>query len=63
MNLPSSGITSRRAAELLSCGVREAARRLRAMGYENRQGMWWPANAPHRSMDKWNSKATKGTGL
>jgi hypothetical protein len=61
--VPHSGLTTRRCAELLKCGVREASRQLRAFGYSNRNGRWFPADAPHGSKDSWNAKAEKGKGL
>ena len=60
ITVPYSGFSTRRCAEVLGVGVREAARQLRAFGYVNRGGTWFPADAPHRSMDSWNSKAEKG---
>lgn len=57
ITIPNSGLTTRRAAELLKCGVREASRQLTAFGYENRNGRWYPALAPRRSNDSWNARA------
>ena len=61
ITIPHTGYTSRRAAEVLGCGVREACRQLRAMGYENRDGRWFPVDAPRRSQDAWNAKVDRST--
>ncbi len=59
ITIPEIGYTSRRCAELLNVGVREACRLLKAHGYVNRQGRWYRSDTPHKSMDKWNSKAAR----